>query len=369
VAHVTFGLDVGGLERLLIEFGRHADRERFELHFVSLGTRGVLAGEIEALGWPVLALDEPTGLHLGLVPRLTRFFRGWGADVVHTHENRALFYAAPAARLARVPRVVHTRHGLSFGASRREQQAFPYLARLVDRVVCISDDCAADSVRAGVHPGRVQTIWNGIDLSRFAYTGPQDDGPLVIVARLNPVKDIGTLLRALAIAIREEPSLRLEIAGDGPSRAELEQAAHALGLEAAVRFLGEVQDVPAVLRRARAFVLSSVSEGISLTLLEAMARGLPIVATRVGGNPEVIVDDETGWLVPAGDPDALAGAILRLWRDPERGRQMGQAGRHRVEQHFEIRRMVADYEEIYAQGRGRRRTRVAPARIAEGPRR
>ena len=354
VAHVTFGLDVGGLERLLIEFGRHADRERFDLHFVSLGTRGRLAGEIELLGWPVLALDEPTGLRLSLVPRLARFFRGWGADVVHTHENRALFYAAPAAWLARVPRVVHTRHGLSFGASRREQQAFPYLARLVDQMVCISEDCTADSVRAGVHPSRVRTIWNGIDLSRFAYTGPDATGPLVIVARLNPVKDIGTLLRALVIAIRDEPGLRLELAGDGPSRAELEQLARELGLDAAVRFLGEVQDVPAVLRNARAFVLSSISEGISLTLLEAMARGLPIIATRVGGNPEVIVDGQTGWLVPAGDPDALAGAILRLWRDPEQGRQMGEAGRRRVEQHFDIRRMVADYEAIYTREDPRR---------------
>ena len=224
VAHVTFGLDVGGLERLLIEFGRHADRERFDVHFVSLGMRGRLAGEIEALGWPVLALNEPTGLRPSLIPRLARFFRGWGADVVHTHENRALFYAAPAARLVRVPCVVHTRHGLSFGVSERERRAFPYLARLADQVVCISKDCAAETLREGIPAARVRTIWNGIDLSRFAYTGPQPDGPLVIVARLNPVKDIGTLLRALALAVREEPSLRLEIAGDGPSRAELEQA-------------------------------------------------------------------------------------------------------------------------------------------------
>ena len=114
-----------------------------------------------------------------------------------------------------------------------------------------------------------------------------------------------------------------------------------------MRFLGEVEDVPAVLQRARAFVLSSVSEGISLTLLEAMARGLPIIATRVGGNPEVVADGQTGWLVPAGDPASLAQAIVRLWREPEAGRQMGQAGRQRVEHHFEIGRMVADYEALY----------------------
>src|SRR5262249_42341660 len=154
-----------------------------------------------------------------------------------------------------------------------------------------------------------------IDLDRFAYRGPAADGPAVLVARLAPEKDVGTLLDAVALIVRDCPDFRLEIAGDGPCRAELERKAGPLGHH--VRFLGVVRDVAGLLAGARLFVLSSVTEGISLTLREAMARGLPIVATRVGGNPEVVAHEEPGLLVPPRAPAALAEAIRRCWTRPE----------------------------------------------------
>jgi glycosyltransferase involved in cell wall biosynthesis len=127
----------------------------------------------------------------------------------------------------------------------------------------------------------------------------------------------------------------------------MERLAASLGLEDSVKFLGTVSDVPALLARARLFVLSSITEGISLTLLEAMARGLPIAATRVGGNPEVVADGETGLLVPPGGSEALASAVSRLWTSPEMCARMGVAGRHRAEARFDVRRMVAEYERLY----------------------
>src|SRR5262249_28267990 len=130
-------------------------------------------------------------------------------------------------------------------------------------------------------------------------------------------------------------------------RPELERLAADLGLTEHVTFLGPVSDVPALLARAALFVLPSRTEGISLTLLEAMARGLPVVATRVGGNPEGVADGETGLLVPPADPASLSAAVLSLLRDPQRGRCMGQAGRRRAERHFEVGRMVARYEGLY----------------------
>jgi glycosyltransferase involved in cell wall biosynthesis len=169
----------------------------------------------------------------------------------------------------------------------------------------------------------------------------------VVVARLSPEKDIATLLGAVALAAREHPPLRLEIAGDGPLRAELEAEASALGIADRVTFLGEVGDVPALLWRASLLALSSRTEGIALTLLEAMARGLPVVATAVGGNPEVVEDGRTGLLVPPGDSQALARAIVELIGDPERALRMGRDGRLRVERAFDARRMVADYEALY----------------------
>jgi glycosyltransferase involved in cell wall biosynthesis len=346
VAHVTFGLDVGGLEKLLVEFARHADRERFDLHFVSLGHAGVVAEEIAAAGWPVTALGVPTGLRPSLAFRLARLLRRLRTDVVHTHDDRPHLYGTLAGRLAGVGRIIHTRHSQGLNLSRRQRALVNLAAGWVDRFVCVSHDSARLAVRQGVLARKVCTVRNGIDLERFAYSGPRADGPAVIVARLCPEKDHATLLRATALAVRADPSFRLEVAGDGPCREDVHRLAGELGLAGHVRFLGQVRDIPPLLARAGLFVLSSLSEGVSLTLLEAMASGLPVVATRVGGNPEVVADD-TGLLVRPADADALAGALLRLWQAPGERRRLGAAGRARVERHFDVRGMVAVYERLY----------------------
>jgi glycosyltransferase involved in cell wall biosynthesis len=169
----------------------------------------------------------------------------------------------------------------------------------------------------------------------------------VFVGRLSPEKDVATLLRATAIVVRREPSFRLLIAGDGPCAAELRDLAGALGVRGRVEFLGEVRDVPGLLRRAGVFVLPSLSEGLALTVLEAMACGLPVVATKVGGTSEAVLEGETGLLVPAGDPRALADALLRVCRDATLARTLGAAGRARAHQHFDARVMVQRYESLY----------------------
>jgi glycosyltransferase involved in cell wall biosynthesis len=347
VAHVTLGLDVGGQEKLLVEFARHADRESFDLCFVSLTDRGRLADQIEEYGWPVLALREPPGLRPGIGVRLARLFRRERIDVIHTHDERPLIYGALAACLARGRHHVHTRHGQRSEITKGQRWLIKLASWGTGEFVCVSEDAGRVAVAQGVAAGKVRTVWNGIDLTRFNYTGPRPGGPAVLVARLSPVKDVATLLRATALAGAEQPDFRVEVAGAGPCLPALRQLTAELGLGERVRFLGEVCDVPALLARAGLLVLSSLSEGVSITLLEGMARGLPIVATRVGGNPEVVADGETGLLVPPGNPSALANAMLRLWRDGELGRRMGQAGRRRVEDHFDVRRMVARYEAMY----------------------
>jgi glycosyltransferase involved in cell wall biosynthesis len=347
VAHVALQLDVGGMEKLLVEFARHVDRQRMDLQFVCLGKRGIVADEIEACGWPVTALDEPDGLRPGLVVRLARLFWQRGVDIVHTHNTKPLIYAAPAARLAGVKRVIHTRHGQRFFAGRRENFAFRCAAAVTHRLVCVSHDAVRLSAREGISGRRVAMIWNGIDLSRFAYAGPVEDGPVVVVARLSPEKDVGTLLEAAALAVKQLPSFRLHIAGDGPCLQPLRQKNESLGLNRIVTFLGQCRDVPGLLAGASLFVLPSLTEGISLTLLEAMARGLPVVATRVGGNPEVVAHGKTGLLVATRSPVELADAMVKLLQAPEERRQLGLAGRHRVEKHFDARRMVAEYEALY----------------------
>lgn len=350
VVHVVGQLDMGGMEKLLVEFARHADRDRFDLHFISLGKRGILSDEIEALGWPVTVLETKPGLRPWLVIRLARLFRRLRADMVHTHNSKPLLYAGPAAKLARVRRVIHTRHGQRFGASRRATAAFRLGALTANPVVCVSHDSARIAEEEGISPRRIRMIWNGIDVDRFHPNVLAESGPVVAIGRLSPEKDFATLVRAAGIAARQDPTFLLDVAGDGVCMVELKRLVCELKLECTVHLLGQVRDIPSLLARGSVFALSSLTEGVSLTILEAMATGLPVVATRVGGNPEVIADGETGLLVPPGDPASLAAALLALRRDPARRRHMGEAGRARVEAHFDVRKMVAAYEAMYLDG-------------------
>lgn len=348
VVHVVGQLATGGAEKLLVEFAKHADRERFDLRFVSLQGRGRVAEELEGSGWPVTALEQRPGLRLGLIFKLARLFRLWRADVVHTHNAKPLYYGGPAARAAGIKGLIHTRHGQHFGEGARQRAVFRMLARMADRVVCVSKDSERLSVNQGVPRQKVCTVLNGIDVERFAYRGPAERGPVVMVGRLSPEKDPFTLVRATAIVKAREPDFRLEIAGDGECMEELKRLVRELDLgEETVKLLGEVSDVPGLLARASVFVLPSLTEGVSLTLLEAMARGLPVVATRVGGNPEVVVEGQTGLLVEAGDAAGMAEALLRLQQNPQTCRFMGTAACARVKGRFDARRMVAEYQDLY----------------------
>jgi glycosyltransferase involved in cell wall biosynthesis len=347
VAHVTLGLEMGGQEKLLVEFARHADRNRFDLVFVSMTGRGCLAEDIQTHGWTVATLEQPPGLRPGMIFHLAKFFLHNLIDVVHTHDDKPLIYGALAARMAGVPRTIHSRHGRSVHNSARQNKLVAFCSRWTDQFVCVSDESAQLTVQQGINRQKVRAILNGIDVGQFDYRGPCPGGPVVTVARLCPEKDVGTLIRATAIAVRAKPEFRLEIAGDGPCRADLERLVSDLRLGEHVLFHGQVRDVASWLGRASLFVLPSVSEGISLTLLEAMARGLPVVATRIGGTPEVVADGETGLLVPAQRPSLMAEAMLRIAGDFERSRLMGLAGRIRVERLFDIRRMVEDYQRLY----------------------
>lgn len=335
------------MEKLLVEFARHADRERFRLHFICLEGRGKLADEVEALGWPVEALGKPPGVRPGLILKLAMLFRRLDVDVVHTHNEPACIYGVPAARLARIPLVLNTRHGQGSALETRRARAFTLAARLAGRVVCVSKDAAALSVRSGLSGKRVTTIWNGIDTQKFPFRGPCPGGPAIAVGRLAAVKNIDALVRAMPPVIEQIPQFRLRIVGGGPCRPALEALSAELRLQDYVAFTGEANNVPQQLQQASMFVLPSLSEGVSLSLLEAMATGLPVVATGVGGNVEVVQDGETGFLVPPQEPASLAQAIIRLAADPELSRRMGAAGRRRIEATFDVRAMVRAYEGLY----------------------
>ncbi len=350
VCHLSLGLATGGLERLLVDFAKFHDRAEFEMSFAALHELGRPAEDISAAGCAVHSLELRGRGRWQCMAGLTRLFCDQGYDVVHTHNAFPHLYGTAAARWARVPVVVHTRHGQRFGHGCWANAQFRLASRWVDRVVAVSEDarrlcCAADRIP----PHKVARIWNGIDLDRFAYQGPASGPYAICVARLSAEKDFGTLIRAAGLAAREIAGFRLQIVGGGGERERLEALVRELHLEQTVQLLGERSDIPALLAKAGLFVTSSLTEGVSLTLLEAMAVGLPVLATAVGGNPEVVADGVTGRLVPPGDPHALAAALIRMWSERDSWPAQGRQGRARVAEHFEARRMVRDYESLYAE--------------------
>jgi sugar transferase (PEP-CTERM/EpsH1 system associated) len=359
VVHVLQSLDVGGLENGVVNVvnGLHAS---FEQAVVCVRGAGPMAARLPP-DVPVVALERPAADRWTVLP-LARALRALRPTVVHSR-NWPAIEAVPAARLARVPVVLHGEHGREAadpdGLDRRRRRVRRLLSPLVDRFVTVSADLRRWLGRdVGIPERKLVTIVNGVDTERFA---PGDGGasrlalglapgaPVVgTVGRLDLVKDHAGLLRAFARVRAAHPATVLVLAGDGPCRAVLARLAGQLGLGAAVRFLGLRPDVPAVLRALDVFVLPSIAEGISNTLLEAMATGLPVVATRVGGNPELVEADVTGTLVRAGDPAALAAGILRYVEDPHLRELAGKAARQQAVARFDLAGMLARYRELYA---------------------
>jgi glycosyltransferase involved in cell wall biosynthesis len=284
-------------------------------------------------------------------------FKRERVDIVHCHNIGALFYGSIGSKLARTSGTLYTAHGV-YSANRLGKLRFArYMP--IDRVVTVSEDAREAMLSSGhFDPDAVQTLPNGIDIDLFNMDvdrhalkeelGLPEGVPVFgIVARLSWEKEHKTLLDAMAMLSSEIASSILVVVGDGPIRAELEQHAVDAGVADRVYFLGERRDVPKLLQVFDVFVLSSRLEGLSLTLLEAAAAGLPIVATNVGGNSEVVVDGNTGFIVEPGDPGALAEAMSKVGSDPELARSMGKLGRKRVIEQYSLDAMVRRYDKIY----------------------
>lgn len=349
VCHVSMCLQTGGLERLLVDFARFHDRKKFDLQFLALAGDGQPAADIRAEGCPTQVLNDSLRIHkLRSLMQLVRHLKAQRTQIVHTHNTYAQFYGALAAKLAGVPIVINTQHGGGCGNSWKARWQFKLANRWTQRVVGVSYDAARlcqQQDRGSQH--KISTIWNGINLDRFTFRGPISTPTAICVARLSASKDFPTLLRAVRLVLPEVPDFRLRIVGDGPERAKLESLIDELDLRQHVELLGERHDIPNLLFESAFFVSASLNEGISLTLLEAMAVGLPVITTAVGGNPEVVLDRQTGRLAPAGDPAALAHAIIDHCAERDLWTAMGTLGCHRVEQNFEIRQMIRSYEALY----------------------
>jgi len=356
VLQVVLSLNPGGTERLVHDLVTRLPDVPTAL--CCLDEPGAWSEGLQERGVAVTALRRSPGFNPGLGRLVADAAREHRANVIHAHQYTPFVYAALARLWSPRIRVVFTEHGrLSDAPPSPKRRLANRLLRWAPAATCaVSQDLKQFMVAEGFPARDVQVVYNGIEVGRAASVserlavrrelGVSDDALVVAtVARFDPVKDLGSLLRAVATLSGERPVTALLI-GDGPERPHLESLATELGVNNAVRFLGHRNDARRWLAGCDAYVNCSTSEGVSLTILEAMAAALPVVVTRVGGTPEVVVDG-CGLLVPARDPAALAGALRRIGQDAPLARALGAAARRRVETHFTIERMVGDYARLY----------------------
>ena len=321
------------------------------------------AARLEAHGITVDRIRLRRALSPLAFARLVRIIRRHRPAIVHTHLVHADFHALPAGRLTRVPLLVSTKHGFNpFREGRVFATADRLVGRLADVHIAISaglarylaereafDEASFEVVHYGIEPGD-------------APPAPAGMPRLAIVGRLIPIKGHDVLLRALSAVRRERPDLTLDVVGDGPLEEQLRATADELGLGDAVTFSGRISPVAPAFEAAEVVVVPSFGEGFGMVALEAMERGRPVIASAVGGLPEIVDDGRTGVLVPPGDVDALAAAIRDLTASPARTAAMGAAGRARAIEQFSQDRCTDRTLELYRTA-GRRRTR-SQARVS-----
>ncbi|WP_460375767.1 glycosyltransferase [Thermus antranikianii] len=331
--------------------------------------------ELEAADIPVYSLGMARGRpSLTGVWRLVRLVREFKPQVVHAHMIHANLLARLVRLLAPVPAVVCTAHStLEVGRSLRTERSTHLAYRLTDFLCDLTTVVSQEGYRRflegkATHPSKFRFVPNAVDTQRFSPDPhlrsllreelglSERDFLWLAVGRLEEAKDYPTLMQAFAQVVADRPAARLFVVGQGSLEAELRALAQALGLGDAVRFLGLRKDIPALLNAADAFVMSSAWEGMPMVLLEAHATGLPIVATNVGGIPDVVIPERTGFLVPSQDPIALAEAMKRLMSLPSDERvKMGLEGREWVISHYSLDAIMAQWEEIYVSLMARKR--------------
>jgi len=359
VLQVIYSLQMGGSERMASTIVSGLDRTRFRPLVCGLNGSGPLADQFLKEGISCFILNRRDGLDLLLPRRLYRLLRDERVDVIQTHHLGQFLYALLPARLLGLP-IIYTEHSYhAFVASRRLQWLARRILPLAWRVVAVGEDVRRylrDEI--GVPPERLEIIHQGVSVPdekpeetaalKESLGLDVNGGPVIgHVARLTAVKDQESLLRAFSQVHQSRPDARLVIVGDGELRDRLVALSAELGLEGSVRFLGFRPDVERILPVFDLVVLPSITEGLPVSLLEAMAAGRPVVATAVGGIPDLLRNGSAGVLVPPRSPEALSAAILNLISDPSLGAAKACVARREIETRFSLKTMVERYESLY----------------------
>jgi glycosyltransferase involved in cell wall biosynthesis len=353
IVQVVRSLEWGGLERLAIDLAaaQQDAGNRVAIYSVYKYEPGLMR-EAERAGIRVVQFNKSTGFSISTMKEMAGRLRRDGASVVHTHNELVHTYGTIAGRLAGIPCILNTIHGTKGGADPRLSRHYRTLLPWTDAVVTVSAETAAQfGPERRRYRDKFHVVRNGIPVERFVAESarPGSQWPRMrigTVGRLADIKDQATLIRAFQIVRQRYPQAELSILGDGPLRGSLESLSEELGLARSVTFQGASPDVAKFLSGLDIFALSSQSEGLPLAVLEAMAAGLPIVSTRVGGISEVAPEHAVAEYCPPGDPEALACALESIL-DPERLRAMGRAAQAIAQRQFTIEAMWRGYESLY----------------------
>ena len=363
ISHVVENLNRGGLERVVIDLAKAQAAEGHDCQVVCLFEAGSLGHELVSAGIPVIDCAKRDGADPRATLRMRRAFASQRTEVLHSHNGVAHYYATLAALGLGVRRTVNTRHGMgSVNPQSRREWLFRQAMRLTDVAVAVSEAAGQRLIELGSAPARkLRIVPNGIHAGPFRERSDGDRARLAaslglppetqlvgFVGRLNSAKDLEGMVAAFSRVHARRRDAALVLAGEGEERAAVEAAVARAGIGDRVFLLGDRGDVPELLPAFSIFAMSSISEGYSIALLEACAGALPIAATRVGGNAEIVADGVNGLVVPPGDPEALAGAILQLLEDPARASAMGRAGRSWLLSNATFDVMASRYRAVYA---------------------
>jgi sugar transferase (PEP-CTERM/EpsH1 system associated) len=355
VQHLLLSLQPGGLENGVVNVVNRLSASRFQSSICCLKHAGEFAARINS-DVPIHEMGWRSGNDPWLPFRLARLFRKTRPDIVHTRNVESFYYGFLGAKLAGIKCVIHSEHGRTFDDRPIRFRVQRWFAEHTQALFAVSKQLSADlDKHVGIPQSRIQVLYNGVDLERFGSGDratarrllglQQTDLVIGSVGRLVQVKNYPLLLKA--VAALNQKDVIVVLVGDGPVRAALQALAKSLGLEQQVRFLGHRDDVTSLLAGMDIFVLPSFSEGMSNTLLEAMASGVACVASNVGGNPELISEGLDGYLFPSDDEAALTSHLQRLCLDADLRQQLGEAARARIVREFSIDAMIARYEELY----------------------
>jgi glycosyltransferase involved in cell wall biosynthesis len=368
IAYLIDGLSMGGAERLMVPILKHLSREYFEPYVCAMQSKdgNPMADELGALGVPVECLNIKRLRDLDALPRLTRYLKGIEADIVHTQLEAANILGNISAKLLRLPSVctIHVMPSLDVKTKTKLHQKVEWFAlrHFCNRVVSVSEEARQYHIQiSGSSAEQVTTIYNGIDLSAFAdmdyaqerqavraeFGIPSDASVLITVAVLRPPKGIQFMIRALPAVLARHPNTYYLIVGSGPHQQVLNEEVANAGVNGHVIFAGMRKDVPRLLAASDVFVLSTLTEALPTVLAEAMAARLPLIASRVGGIPEMIADGQNGFLVEPEDIDGLSRICIRLLENSDERAAMGAAGWKIVHQKFNIERQVEQLKELY----------------------